>query len=378
MPGILYEIPAVAASNTVRQFAQKGPTCWYYAAKMMLKFHGILDSRIDQVHADWKALSQVRKVFTEVGQDNIKSLKRGNGWSVDVITQKLNQRNNAENTAEQRVRREINSMTKIMQDLRVKISSNTVVGTVRTSIINDISRIVEALQQKEADLRKILAHKAAINAAISRLARQPNRAVDGTALFWSFLPRPYFQPVPTPRSGGWKMTAAELYDILDNYGPVLAGGNVLPTTYPVFNNRRAMVSQIGRPNSGHVVVICGVDTLRDQVLYVDPNWSDSLLVVSTSELLQNVGSVDIGLGGSRYHYVDCGMPDNHGTDICRHVRAARLQPRYKQFRQAIRDLEAFQANDDDWGDFVAFETPLEQFERELKERSSRLAIMPPP
>lgn len=53
---IRYDLPAVGA--------QKGPTCWYTAVKMMLRFHNI---GADQTRrAQWHELHELRKIITEL------------------------------------------------------------------------------------------------------------------------------------------------------------------------------------------------------------------------------------------------------------------------------------------------------------------------
>lgn len=56
---IRYLIPTIGA--------QKGPTCWYTAAKMMLRFHGMIDPE-QTYHNEWKELHELRKTITALAK----------------------------------------------------------------------------------------------------------------------------------------------------------------------------------------------------------------------------------------------------------------------------------------------------------------------
>src|SRR5579863_5548095 len=82
-------------------FAQKGPTCWYYAAKMLLKFHQKLEKgENNKVYEQFKVLHEVRKVITDIGEgyESIAKLRvarkyhETRAWSVNEVEQVIKER----------------------------------------------------------------------------------------------------------------------------------------------------------------------------------------------------------------------------------------------------------------------------------------------
>jgi hypothetical protein len=57
MAKIRYHIPTINE--------QKGPTCWYYAAKMLMRFHSLIGPN-EALRAQWELLKRVRESITEL------------------------------------------------------------------------------------------------------------------------------------------------------------------------------------------------------------------------------------------------------------------------------------------------------------------------
>jgi hypothetical protein len=64
---IRYIIPAVGA--------QKGPTCWYYTMKMLLRFHAKIGDG-ETLETGWKKLHRLRQVLTEMASENVDRTKQ--------------------------------------------------------------------------------------------------------------------------------------------------------------------------------------------------------------------------------------------------------------------------------------------------------------
>ena len=68
--GFYYNVPKIAEykkglPDEGIQYAQKGPTCWYYAAKMMLKFHGMTEPAHEK-YDEFKTVHELRKALTKL------------------------------------------------------------------------------------------------------------------------------------------------------------------------------------------------------------------------------------------------------------------------------------------------------------------------
>jgi hypothetical protein len=65
--GIIYDLPRIGKEE--EGFKQKGPTCWYYASKMLLKFHDKLSDKSSQTYMEFKKLHQLRRGMTALSSE---------------------------------------------------------------------------------------------------------------------------------------------------------------------------------------------------------------------------------------------------------------------------------------------------------------------
>jgi hypothetical protein len=63
--GIVYDLPRIGGEGD--GYGQKGPTCWYYVSKMLLKFHDKLSDKESATYKGFKRLHELRRALTALG-----------------------------------------------------------------------------------------------------------------------------------------------------------------------------------------------------------------------------------------------------------------------------------------------------------------------
>ena len=350
MPRVFYAVPHIGASNTDRMYSQKGPTCWYYAAKMLLKYHGLLDPRVESIYRSFKALSQLRKELTKLGEQGIKThIKLGNKYAVDPMVTQLNKANVA--VAEERRLKKL--------EIRQLLNSLATVSKVASSMLSAqfLKEMSDLLLSLNKDLDKIETRLSDINRTISVLSRRRHEVVYGCSLLTTFFQPNFFTAVEIPwGKAKWQKTADELYFVLDNNGPVYAVGDLLieqgaKTSFGPLDVSYATTTAF-KANAPHAILVVGIDTDADYVYYKDPNFSNSVLKAKVSEFMHALSHTWLGGSPSLYGTVKCPKFDAHGAEYCEHVRLSK-----KAFNKFVRENDWAPDFDDDFGEFQSATSP---------------------
>jgi hypothetical protein len=253
--GILFDVPRIGKTN---QWGQKGPTCWYYAAKMLLKFHEKIDkpenAEENKVYTEFKFLHELRKELCN--QDD--SAVRG---SADKMTQNMK----AEKTY----------LTRKVDEVANKMFAVEGGGGKYGVYYQHLNNIKEYLEKQLGD------RVPRLEKAIAILEQMENRDLDRLALLTSYVPDAGFRQVP----GSYKDIFASpesLEEVLRARGPLYSGGELTKltsTNSTVAADSGDLIVLVGelKAKSAHAVVTLGVD--GETVFYKDPNYTDKIFSV---------------------------------------------------------------------------------------------------
>jgi hypothetical protein len=237
---ILYNLPRIG--NNANKFAQKGPTCWYYAAKMILKFHGKYHKG-DKVHAQFKVLHEVRKIMTELDADTIEEMKQG--------------------------------LTATSEKCEKKIAGLKALAAKE--------QLSEKQKQSVKDLlaAKPQQRKDRIAKALKLIEEEELETLDRLDLLTTFVAEAGFTKINKEQFA----KPEDVEGLLLRWGPFYTGGSVVATTKvdtgqkvktgkrPDAEDRIVSVTQF-KPTGSHAIVVCGAKD--DLVYYKDPQGTDEV------------------------------------------------------------------------------------------------------
>jgi hypothetical protein len=273
---ILYRIPSIGKAET--GYAQKGPTCWYYAAKMLLKFHQKLEkSPENRIYEEFKQLHELRKVLTELG---------GNYESHDLAKLKMARRyDNMRAWSKEEVEAIIEKKKTVL--LGCGLDQETIKKAVdevglRAAVDRQPDPVIVERLRKGV---QILDEK--IGEGLSRLE-----------LLSNFVSGAGFVSINETFSN-----AEDIEAVLRKFGPVYAAGGLTLTkkrvkmtpafllameTNSVSADELEYIHDLD-PKSSHAVVVCGVR--GDSVSVIDPNASNKCAEVDLKAFIANVNQI---------------------------------------------------------------------------------------
>jgi hypothetical protein len=273
---ILYDVPRIGEKRG--DFGQQGPTCWYYAAKMLLRFHGLTQPG-SEIYKELRELHQVRRILTE--------------FRFDTKTE-----------------------TKAELDKR-KAFLDRVPGIIR--LLESKGTLSKEQAQQLANLKEKLESRKEIRNAIESLDKCVGNGLDRLELLTNFVPTAGFTKIERKFWSG----EDKLEDILKHWGPIYTGGSVSSLATKRTDtgektksgDRVLQVSEFKVPSS-HAIVLAGVR--GNTVYYKDPNHTDELRTIDRSVFYRNLDEDpdDFMIG----IYCGAGMKDMNGYMQCIHMQ----------------------------------------------------------
>ncbi|MBN6714788.1 papain-like cysteine protease family protein [Pseudomonas capsici] len=296
---ILYNIPRIGAGSP-NKWGQRGPTCWYYVSKTLLKFHDMIQPASEH-YESFKTMHELRSVLTQMGELE----PSGNRNDKNIVIDRLATRSHE-------TLRKINGRSQALAQLRRKLRTASAASTHRLQQhIDTLEKLLEGNRTEHP--RRI--------AAIEALRSYEDNDLSRAKIFESFFPDGTFRIVQADVWSGDKFTPELLEECLANWGPCYAGGEFSVKTIDrsgadtKAGDRVVNVSEF-RTGSAHAIVIAGID--GNTVYYKDPNHSDELATCSFQHLAKHISKADNRL----FIAVNC-TPDPL-TGRCSHMKTKAL------------------------------------------------------
>jgi hypothetical protein len=343
---VIFNIPPVGGSHEGdRRWGQIGPTCWYYAAKMLLRFHDLTTPEAGAIYEDYKALQEMRKALVELRgeEDGGHKVTRGQvtpslhqaqyreqsrdidkeaheeamkGKAFQSWWGKLNPPANEAKSSTQAKKPSPKHPKKPVEELTTEHAKR-----LRESIDKRLKEI------KDPVIKKHATRLAAFDKALIALASiGEEEEIHRRVMLAKFFPEGTF--VGLADAFDEKSDLPKLFDLLYAYGPMYVSGKLGPNKQmevvdtdilvgdvKASDVKKKAVHQVAVPAKGgevrtenvpdslfhaeslrdkyvgegqHAVVLAGVDTGQRLVYFKDPNHTDRLYRVESSVFFEKV------------------------------------------------------------------------------------------
>lgn len=233
---VLYKVPSIGGE--ANEFGQRGPTCWYYASKMLLKFHHKLDNKNTEMYEEFKTLHELRQVLTKHGGD-----------TAEEVIKHLKQR--------------LKKMDEYQAAIRLLEQ--------KTSLTSSQTQSLAFLRDSNPAMRK-----QRLNAAIEQLEKEENSDLARLNLLTSFVPDAGFQKINREQYG----KPEDVEELLKRWGPFYTGGTVVATrdkikgTDKLAGTEPILSVEEFKPTGSHAIVVIGASA--SVVYFKDPHRTDQI------------------------------------------------------------------------------------------------------
>jgi hypothetical protein len=341
MSKIIYTMPIVGSHRTGsvkepgpisdvhvgNKYGQMGPTCWYYTAKLILKFHEMVTNKSDETYGNLKALQEIRNLLVEgsvqheLDQQGITYLNTMAGAYSTSPFEPVSSGFNS-------------SLAKksILDQLKEKLAivkQDAGKGYARPQTL--IAREQKCGGAPRKNGATTDERRKALEAAIVAIQNIPSDFPTRVELLDAF----FGDNVTVIKADLWKLDTPEgLFQILDTWGPFYAGGelctiNGTKNTAEVQANNgtitKGSVTVKGYGSSKHAIVVHGVDTKAKKLYYTDPNYTCYNYDVDFDLIKDQIKPKQTSDGDV---FVTANCPDfgkgNKGDGLCKHMRNKRI------------------------------------------------------